>query len=95
MPLAGWIGLARAAAGIGVVGIGRGGGTEQGSGRRTITAVHVLLIEGGSLKVLVVGARCVPALGAVVGVHGQVVGRAGDVDLVKALVFVMGVVGPV
>ncbi len=80
------------------VGVGRIAGDrllQQRRGGGAGAAVDILLGERATQEVLRVRPGRVPALGAVVAVHRQVMGRAGDVDLREALVLAMVVVLPV
>ena len=88
--LAGGIGHRGAATGIRgrcIVGVGTG---EHSRGIIAGATVHLLTEQHATQKVLVIGHGRVLALGAVVVVHRQVIGRADRPDLCKALV--LGVV---
>ncbi len=93
--LAGRIGHAGAATGIGVGGIVGVAAREHGGGVVAGAAVDLLAEAHAAQEVLVIGHGRVPALGAVGVVDRQVVGRADGPHLCEALVLGVGVVLPV
>ncbi len=76
----------RTAAGVAIVGISIVNVAYEGANKRAGAAVDVFFFQGAALEILVIGPGRLPALGAVVLIDGQVIGRAGDPHLAKALV---------
>ena len=93
--LAGGIGGGGAAARIRVGGIRGIVAREHGCGGEARAAVDLFAPPHATQKVLVIGHGRPPALGTVVVIHGQVIGRADRPDLRKALVLGMVIVLPI